>query len=62
MYNNYNIAPEVSPDGTKILTTVCSPHIVVDNDYKIFDLTGKLLHHAKLKYTNVFDVQWRPGI
>lgn len=29
-----------SPDGTKVLTTTCSPMLVVDNDYKIFDLTG----------------------
>lgn len=50
-----------SPDGTKFLTTVCSPHIRVDNDYKIFDLAGNLLYHANLKHTSVFDVQWRPG-
>ncbi len=50
-----------SPDGSKILTAVCTPFIKVDNDYKIFDLAGNLVYHAKLKHTSVFDVQWRPG-
>ena len=36
--------------------------LVVDNDYKIFDLTGKLVYHANLKHTNVFNVSWRPGV
>ena len=29
-----------APDGRHFLTAVCSPHIVVDNEYKIFDLAG----------------------
>lgn len=45
-----------SPDGSKIMTAVCSPSIVVDNDYKIFDLTGKLVFNNKLGHTNVYDV------
>ena len=43
------------------MTAVLSTHIVVDNDYKIFDLAGNLTYHAKMNHTKVFDVQWRPG-
>jgi len=51
-----------APDGNHFLTAVCSPHIVVDNNYKIFDLAGNVVLHAKMKKDEaVYDVKWRPG-
>ena len=50
-----------APDGKHFLTAVCSPFIVVDNDYKIFDLVGNLICHIKLGNEAVYEVQWRPG-
>lgn len=48
-----------SPDGSLLLTAVLTPRLRVDNGFKIWSMTGELLHHSQ--YSELYQVGWTPN-
>ena len=49
---------EWSADGSVLLTAVLTPRLRVDNGFKLWSMTGELLHHSA--YNELYQVLWAP--
>jgi len=58
---NSAVSCKWAPDGRRLMTGVLNPRLRVDNCYKVFKYTGKLLNTVDFSHTELYEVLWRPG-
>uniref|UniRef100_A0A914RKE5 Translation initiation factor beta propellor-like domain-containing protein n=1 Tax=Parascaris equorum TaxID=6256 RepID=A0A914RKE5_PAREQ len=52
---------EWAPDGQHLLTATTTPRLRIDNGYRIWHYSGRLIHENLYEYpSELWQVQWRP--